>query len=244
MDFLSSPKVRQRYWARNFVAWPNFSSIQPNATHYALARFERQGHLKYLITQNVDRLHVKAGSKNIIELHGSGYDVICISSNCNYNISRHDLQLILNSMNSTMVDRTDLMRPDGDIEIPQVFFYYFKCEAFVTFFFFILQSYIDSFQIPACPNCGGNLKPHIVFFGDSIPSDRSQKVAEFLCASDGLLILGSTLQVYSSYRILLHSYDLGIPIAIVNIGPVRGQEKADIKISAKCGDIIPKMFIK
>lgn len=120
MEFLSSPKIRQRYWARNFVAWPSFSNIQPNATHYALARFERQGHLKNLITQNVDRLHVKAGSKNVVELHGSGYDVICIGSHCDYNISRHDFQLILNSMNSTMVDRTDLIRPDGDIEIPQV----------------------------------------------------------------------------------------------------------------------------
>lgn len=120
MDFLSSQKVRQRYWARNFVAWPKFSSIQPNVTHYALARFERDGHLKNLITQNVDRLHTKAGSKNVVELHGSGSDVICLSSSCDYKISRHDFQLILNSLNATMVDRSDLIRPDGDIEIPQV----------------------------------------------------------------------------------------------------------------------------
>lgn len=122
MEFLSSAKIRQRYWARNFVAWPQFSSIQPNATHYALARFERDGRVKNLITQNVDRLHIKAGSKNIVELHGSGYDVICLSTNCDYKILRHDFQLILNSLNTAMVDRTDLIRPDGDIDIPQVFF--------------------------------------------------------------------------------------------------------------------------
>lgn len=220
-EFISSPKLRQRYWARNFVAWPTFSNFQPNATHLALARMQREGRIGSVVTQNVDRLHTKAGTKDVLELHGSGYKVICLGSQCNYSIDRHDLQLIFNTMNANMVNRSELMRPDGDIDIP--------------------QEYIDSFRIPECPQCGGNLKPDIVFFGDSIPKQRAEKLAALVCSSDGVLILGSTLLVYSGYRILLSCHEMGLPIAIVNIGKVRGEEKASLKISAKCGDIIPKV---
>lgn len=120
MDFLKSKKVRQRYWARNFVAWPRFSSFEPNAIHHSLARFEREGRLMGLVTQNVDRLHQKSGSKNVTELHGSGYEVACLTDNCDYRIDRHDFQDILNALNANMVDKSDMVRPDGDVEIPQV----------------------------------------------------------------------------------------------------------------------------
>lgn len=121
------------------------------------------------------------------------------------------------------MEQVDLSRPDGDVEIP--------------------QAYIDSFKIPDCPKCGGMLKPEIVFFGDSVPKSSAEKLANWICNSDALLILGSSLKVYSGYRILLHCYDMGTPIAIVNIGAARGEEKAQLKISAKCGDIIPKLFL-
>ena len=87
------------------------------------------------------------------------------------------------------------------------------------------------------------LKPEIVFFGDNVPKHTAEKLANLICNSDALLILGSSLLVYSGYRILLHSHDLGTPIAIVNIGSVRGEDKAQLKISTKCGDIIPKLFV-
>lgn len=105
-----------------------------------------------------------------------------------------------------------------------------------------MQEYIDSFKVPDCPSCGGMLKPEIVFFGDNIPKVRAERLANLVCNSDSLLILGSSLQVYSGYRILLTSQDLGSPIAIVNIGSARGEDKAQLKISAKCGDVIPKLF--
>lgn len=120
MEFIRSKKIRQRYWARNYVAWPKFSNVQPNSTHKALARLERNGHISHLVTQNVDRLHTKAGSKNVIELHGSGYNVICLGSHCGYSIDRYELQTIFNTMNQKLVDLSDMMRPDGDIEISQV----------------------------------------------------------------------------------------------------------------------------
>lgn len=131
-DFVRLPKIRQRYWARNFVAWPHFSNIQPNATHKSLARLERTGHISALVTQNVDRLHTKAGSKNVLELHGCGYKVICLGSHCDYSIDRHELQTIFNTMNQSLLDKVDLMRPDGDVDIPQVL-----CLRFVNRIHFI-----------------------------------------------------------------------------------------------------------
>lgn len=118
LDFIRLPHVRRRYWARNFVAWPQFSNIQPNATHKALARLERNGRISSIVTQNVDRLHTKAGSKNVLELHGCGYKVICL--HCDYSIDRHELQLIFSSMNPKLMDQIDMTRPDGDVDIPQV----------------------------------------------------------------------------------------------------------------------------
>lgn len=125
MEFLRSRELRQRYWARNYVAWPRFSNVQPNAVHLALTRLQREGRINTIITQNVDRLHGKAGSKNVLELHGCGYKVICLSTNCDYSIDRHDLQMIFDTMNRHPIDTSEAMRPDGDIELPLVMHLYF-----------------------------------------------------------------------------------------------------------------------
>lgn len=202
------------------MGWPNFSATQPNATHHALARFERELRIQAVVTQNVDRLHSKAGTKNIVELHGSGYVVKCLD--CDYRIERHEFQNILTSMNPAFKDAPDMIRPDGDVEIP--------------------AEYIENFQIPACPHCDGNLKPEIVFFGDCVPRDRLEAIAKMVYTSDGLLVLGSSLLVFSGYRIVLQTKDLKLPVAIVNIGETRADHLADIKISAKCGDVLPKLF--
>ncbi|XP_030379092.1 NAD-dependent protein deacylase Sirt4 [Scaptodrosophila lebanonensis] len=220
IEFLNSANVRKRYWARNFVGWPNFSATQPNGTHHALARFEREMRVQSVVTQNVDRLHTKAGSKNVVELHGSGYVVKCLS--CDYRIDRHEFQNILSSLNPAFKDAPAMIRPDGDVDIP--------------------QEYIDNFQIPPCPQCSNNLKPEIVFFGDSVPKERVDLIAKMVYDSDGLLVLGSSLLVFSGYRIVLQTKDLKLPVAIVNIGETRADHLADIKISAKCGDVIPKLF--
>lgn len=119
LEFMRSEKLRKSYWARNFVAWPTFSNIQPNATHRALAQFEREKRIMGIVTQNVDRLHGRAGSKNVLELHGCGYSIKCMSANCEYRIDRHELQLIFSALNQNMANPSDMMRPDGDIEIPQ-----------------------------------------------------------------------------------------------------------------------------
>uniref|UniRef100_A0A336LMW1 NAD-dependent protein deacylase n=1 Tax=Culicoides sonorensis TaxID=179676 RepID=A0A336LMW1_CULSO len=223
-DFVKNAEVRRRYWARNFIGWDSFSRKEPNAVHYSLARFEREARISGIVTQNVDRLHTKAGSKNVTELHGSGYEVGCLS--CDYQIDRHDFQTILKQRNpdvSTPEVISNMVRPDGDVDIP--------------------QEVIDNFHVPECPNCqNGFLKPKIVFFGDNVPNDRIVALVKLITTSDAVLVLGSSLTVYSGFRIVLQAKELGIPVAIVNIGNTRGDKHADLKISTKCGDVIPHLF--
>lgn len=233
-DFVKSHETRKRYWARNFLGWGKFSSVQPNATHYKLAEMERENRLSHIITQNVDNLHGKAGSKQVTELHGNGYTVSCIGAGekdnpCNYSIPRHDFQQILTSFNQALLEKVKnyessdekSMRPDGDIEIS--------------------QDDIKNFYLPGCPMCHGQLKPNIVFFGDNIPRTRVDKVVRLVKESDGVLVLGSSLTVFSGYRIVLQAKELGLGVAVVNIGDTRADGIIDIKINAKCSDILKEI---
>ncbi|XP_052867492.1 NAD-dependent protein deacylase Sirt4 [Anopheles cruzii] len=227
-DFIKSEATRKRYWARNYVGWPRFSSVSPNVTHYTLARLEREGVVGGIVTQNVDRLHGKAGSKEVIELHGSGYEVICVGSGsgkgkgCDYRIDRHEFQRILDQLNLAQEDGSTMMRPDGDVELS--------------------QDYVEHFTVPPCPQCGGNLKTDIVFFGDNIPMERISLAMRMLIQSDGVLALGSSLTVFSGYRVVLQAKELGRPVAIVNIGETRADPHADLKISARCGEVMSNLF--
>ncbi|XP_023943758.2 NAD-dependent protein deacylase Sirt4 [Bicyclus anynana] len=215
-EFVKYPKVRQRYWARNFVGWPRFSSIKPNATHYAIRELEKIGKVTAVVTQNVDRLHHRAGSENVIELHGSGYVVKCL--NCPYEIDRFELQEILLKMNPSMQASINMIRPDGDVELS--------------------KDQVEQFKTPLCPVCEGPLKPDIIFFGDNVPKERVEKVRNQVSASDAVFVLGSSLTVYSSYRIILQAKEENKQIAVLNIGPTRADDIVDLKISTKCGDIL------
>ena len=192
---------------------------------------ERDHRISHIITQNVDNLHAKAGNKDVTELHGNGFNVVCIGrgekeKTCNYSIPRHDFQLILNQLNPALLEKAvesqsspENMKPDGDIEI--------------------LQKDIDSFFLPDCPKCSyGFLKPNIVFFGDNVPRNRIETVVRRIIDSDGILVLGSSLTVFSGYRIVLQAKELFLPVAIINIGPTRADKIVDIKIEAKCSDIL------
>ncbi|KAG5666560.1 hypothetical protein PVAND_014578 [Polypedilum vanderplanki] len=229
-EFIRSHEIRKRYWARNFLGWPKFSNVQPNLTHKKLAEMEKDKKLLHIVTQNVDNLHAKAGSKEFTELHGNGYKVICVGhegkDRCGYSIDRHDFQKILESFNQDLKEKAEIMksesfRPDGDVEIS--------------------SDDIKKFYLPQCPQCMGDLKPNIVFFGDNIPMDRIEKVVNLIINSDGILVLGSSLQVFSGYRIILQAKELGLPTAIVNIGATRADHLVDIKINAKCSDIMKEL---
>lgn len=187
-----------------------------------------------MITQNVDNLHWKAGSKEVTELHGNGFKVICIGKGerdnpCDYSIPRHDFQLILSQFNPKLVEKAITfnsspkeMNPDGDVEI--------------------LQTDIDKFYLPECPKCGGFLKPNIVFFGDNVPRTRIEKVVRCIIDSDGVLCLGTSLTVFSGYRIVLQAKELGLPVAVINIGQTRADNIVDLKINAKVSDVMKNLY--
>ncbi|KAL7642122.1 UNVERIFIED_CONTAM: hypothetical protein RMT77_006682 [Armadillidium vulgare] len=220
-DFMESSKVRQRYWARNFIGWPRFSSFLPNQSHKIIADWESRGKVSCVVTQNVDGLHFKAGSKNVIELHGTAFKIGCVS--CSYTITRHKFQNELSLYNDYISLKPLSIRPDGDVEIS-------------------LEE-VNKFHVPECPNCGGILKPFIVFFGDNVPKERVERVKSELASSDALLVIGSSLSVFSAYRFVLMSAESKIPIGIINIGVTRGDKLSSFRIPARCGEVLPLVTV-
>ncbi|XP_076249548.1 NAD-dependent protein deacylase Sirt4 [Calliopsis andreniformis] len=219
-DFCKSEAIRRRYWARNYIGWPRFSSIQPNNTHKILSNLESAKKLRCIVTQNVDNLHSKAGSRKVIELHGTAFKVMCL--NCDNKICRYHLQDVLNKLNPNITATAQMIRPDGDVDLS--------------------QEQVDGFNVPPCENCGGILKPDIIFFGDNVPRQTVESVKYNVEHSDSLLILGTSLSTYSGYRIVLQANSAGKPIAILNIGKTRGDDLADIKVEGRCGEILSKIY--
>ncbi|KAI1718783.1 sir2 family domain-containing protein [Ditylenchus destructor] len=217
-EFMNSDYWRRRFWARNFVAFPLFDTALPNVTHKVLANCEKSGRCFWLITQNVDGLHIAAGSTLLHELHGSGKRVVCM--NCRRKYSRKLIQGFINELNPNWaVNEAGELAPDGDINIPD--------EA------------LKSFSPPFCPSCGHGsiLKTDVVFFGDNVARATVDECYKKVDECDGVIVMGSSLAVMSSYRFVWHAATKGIPIAIVNIGPTRADNMATIKIEAKCSEV-------
>ena len=213
-DFLKSASVRQRYWARNTTAWPVFSKFKPNITHKFLATLEHRGRVHWMVTQNVDSLHHKAGSRRLTELHGTVSSVICLS--CHLMVSRDELQeKILTENPHWSAIKPEGLAPDADV--------------------FVDESAVHTFKTPHCDNCGGILKPDVVFFGDSVPKRRVVEITDRLEESDACMVVGSTLETYSSFRHVRHCSEVGIPVLILNIGPTRADNLASVKILGRCG---------
>lgn len=221
-QFIKSAAIRQRYWARNFVGWDRFSTCKPNDVHKAIRNLELDfKKTSLIVTQNVDGLHFKAGSKNVVELHGTAFTVICLE--CKASFPRQYIQEKMSEMNPEMRETSKMIRPDGDVQIS--------------------DESVTGFKPPFCELCGGSLKPDIVFFGDNVPKERVEYVKRKVSQSDSLLVLGSSLSTFSSYRIILQATEEQKNIAIVNIGPTRADHCVKLKISAKCGDILPKICL-
>lgn len=220
-DFLKSELARKRYWARNYVAWNRFSSFQPNGCHLILSNWEKRGLIYWLVTQNVDALHTKAGHINVTELHGCTHRVECLV--CGNVISRYTLQDKIASVNTTWNANADqtIVRPDGDIDLSDE-----QC---------------NEFQMPDCERCGGLLKPQVVFFGDNVPKMTVDFVYNKVNECDTFLVLGSSLYVYSGFRFVSRARQQQKNIAIVTIGDSRADNLADIKVNARCGEILNRL---
>jgi len=218
-EFVNEPRARARYWARSALGWPKFRAFEPNPSHAALARLEAEGRVHALVTQNVDRLHTKAGSRRVLELHGSLYQVRCLA--CGSSESRDGLQTRLLDLNPRAAAWSFELAPDGDAEIP--------------------AAALEGFVVPPCLRCGGVLKPDVVFFGDNVPAPRVAEAFARLSACDAVLVVGSSLHVWSGYRFVLAAAEAGKPIAIVNLGETRGDAHAMLKLDARAGDVLPRL---
>lgn len=218
-DFLARPEVRQRYWARSVLGWPRFRSAMPNAAHEALAALEQEGAVLGLITQNVDRLHQAAGSARVIELHGALAGVRCLD--CGEREHRDALQERLLSLNPGFSSQSAEVRPDGDAELP------LEAE--------------QAFRIASCLWCRGTLKPDVIFFGDNVPRPTVEDAFALLETGDALLVVGSSLAVFSGFRFVRRAAERGIPIGMVNLGETRGDGLAQVRVEARAGEVLPRL---
>lgn len=217
--FVTDPVSRRRYWARSMLGWRHVADSLPNAAHHALAALERSGHLRLLVTQNVDRLHQRAGHRRVVDLHGRIDRVICLD--CGADLQRDVLQRELEELNGTRRHRVLGVRPDGDAEIA--------------------DERLMRFRVPDCRDCGGILMPDVVFFGGTVPAGRVKEVKAAIAAADALLVAGSSLMVYSGFRFCRLAVELGKPLVIVNRGSTRGDPIAAVKISADCGPLLERL---
>ena len=219
-EFIGNEVQRARYWARSAVGWPRVSAALPNPGHVAIARMEQAGAVSGVITQNVDRLHQAAGSTKLLELHGALAEVVCLS--CGAREQRQALQERILALNPGWADgpfRAAASAPDGDaqIDVPAD----------------------GSFRVPACLRCGGMLKPDVIFFGENVPRSRVERALLMLGEAQALLVVGSSLAVYSGYRFVAQASQDSKPVAIINLGPSRGDPLADIRIEARLGEALP-----
>lgn len=219
-DFRAEHSARQRYWLRSFLGWPRIAAAQPNDAHRALAGLERSSIMHELITQNVDGLHHRAGSRAVVELHGSLTAVICLD--CRARMARKDMQERLAELNPHVQPANPRAAPDGDASAG--------------------AEDLSRFCVPACDRCGGVLKPDVVFFGESVPLQRLRQAMRSLAQCRGMLIIGSSLMVRSGYRFCLAAVEKGLPVAAINLGRTRADDRLTIRIEADCVDLLPALL--
>ena len=220
-EFVRHLPVRQRYWARSLVGFPVMQQAQPNIAHLGIRQLEQAGLIGGIITQNVDRLHQKAGSLNAVDLHGRADEVICME--CGYRRPRQQMHEMCAMMNPDFRELSAQPAPDGDAD---------------------LEIDFDHFRVPDCPMCGGIIKPDVVFFGDTVPRERVDVCFDLLNNSRALLVVGSSLMVYSGFRFARHAHQHGKALAILTRGKTRADDLVDIKLDADIAGVFAALTQK
>lgn len=218
-DFVEKAAVRRRYWARSMRGWPSFEAARPSASHHALATLEAAGLLGAVITQNVDDLHRRAGSRRLVDLHGRLSRVRCLE--CGRRSSRALLQQTLMALNTGFESRTAGLAPDGDADL--------------------VDADYAAFKVPPCTHCGGMLKPDVTFYGETIPPERTRRAEAAVAAAGAVLVIGSSLMVFSAYRLVRNAARAGIPVFALNLGRTRADELLRDKVIAPAGKAVPHL---
>jgi NAD+-dependent protein deacetylase sirtuin 4 len=221
-DFLASAATRRRYWARSYLGWPRVAGAAPNDGHRAIAALEAADRLGGVITQNVDGLQQRAGSRRVVELHGALSDVRCLR--CGVAEERDELQQRLLEANPGWLELGADALPDGDSDLP--------------------GDLVAGFRVVGCASCGGDLKPDVVFFGGSVPARTLAAAWELFAAGQVLLVIGSSLTVYSGFRFVRRAQELDVPVAVINIGPTRADDLVQAKVSAPAAEVLPRLAIR
>jgi NAD-dependent SIR2 family protein deacetylase len=217
--FMRDPVMRARYWARSLIGWRSFGKAEPNQAHRSLAALERAGRVGLLVTQNVDGLHQAAGSRRVIDLHGRLDRVVCMS--CRTGWRRTAWQSHLEERNAAWTGLQAPVAPDGDADLDGLDF--------------------TAFEVPSCPRCKGIIKPDVVFFGENVPRWRHTQATAALACADAMLVIGSSLMVFSGYRYVVAATRLGIPVAAVNLGRTRADHLLTIKVESPVGTTLDQL---
>jgi NAD+-dependent protein deacetylase sirtuin 4 len=220
-EFVERPDARRRYWARSMLGWARFSSARPNAAHVALAELERRHAIVGVITQNVDGLHGAAGSRAVVELHGALARVRCLA--CDAMVTRDAVQARLVAANPGWLDRAHAvaLAPDGDAELA--------------------DDLVAAFAAIACAGCAGTLMPDVVFFGGSVPRPTLDAAWQLFDRAEVVLVIGTSLTVFSGYRFVRRAAERGVPVGIINRGPTRGDASAALRIDAGAGLVLSEL---
>lgn len=219
-DFIASPATRKRYWARAMVGWRGVHQATPNPAHQALAALQGQGLISGVITQNVDGLHDVAGSRNVVELHGNLHRVVCLD--CGMRLRRDDVQLLLEEQNPYLQDVHAVLAPDGDAQLAARF--------------------LEAFHMPHCPCCGSDLlKPDVVFFGGGVEPEQARAAWKAVEAAPGMLIVGTSLMAYSSFRLCQEMSRQGKRLLAINMGRTRADGLLSIKVTQPCEQVLPQI---
>lgn len=217
-QFAATQTARQRYWAGSMRGWPAVARARPNAAHAALAALEGAGRIDHLITQNVDGLHRQAGQRRLTELHGRLDRVRC--TGCGHVLGRDRLQARLEALNPQWLECSDPIAPDGDAAITA------EC---------------TEFRVPPCPRCGGVLRPDVVFFGETVAKEVVAASLQRVATADALLVVGSSLMVWSGYRFVRAARAAGVPVYCVNLGRTRADAELHFKVEAPCEQVLPAL---
>ena len=216
-SFTEDPVARHRYWARSYLGWRQIDRARPNSGHHAVTALQRAGLIAGIVTQNVDGLHQAAGATGVIELHGGLDRVIC--RNCGHIVDRARLDRDLRAANPTFDAAVSRVNPDGDADLA--------------------DDQLSDFVMVDCESCAaGPLKPDVVFFGETVPRNRVARCFELVDQATSLLVLGSSLKVMSGFRFVLRAAKLGIPVAIINQGPTRGDSYCAVRVDAPLGAVL------
>lgn len=219
-EFLASDLSRRRYWARSTVGWRWYRQAEPGLAHRSLVELEQRLDVVGVVTQNVDRLHQRAGSPRVVDLHGRLDHVVCLS--CRARICRNWLQSRLLSMNPGFAARMSALEleavsaPDGDAEVDRT----------------------HDFRYPACRACGGILKPDVVFFGENTSKPVVDAAFGLLEEAEALLVLGSSLTVMSGLRFCRRAVRDGKVVVVVNDGATRGDALATARLHGRLEDVL------